>query len=206
MQRLLSLLESGKPRILVGLAGIPGSGKSTLAASLQEMVNATAGPGTFVALGMDGFHLTKERLRALPNPEEAFRRRGAPWTFDPAALALRLQSLRQSDRPVPWPGFQHEVGDPIEAAWVVPQSVRLILVEGLYLLHRSDGWEPVSGRFDERWFLDIPVELAMQRLVGRHMDAWGFTRAAAEDRIASNDRPNAEIVLQDRVYADWVLG
>jgi pantothenate kinase len=44
---------------------------------------------------MDGFHLTKAQLQEMPNPQAAFARRGAPWTFDPAALAQRLKMLRE---------------------------------------------------------------------------------------------------------------
>lgn len=205
LQRLSSRLESKGPCRLIGLAGVPGSGKSTFAAHLAEAVNTAAGPGTMVALGMDGFHLTKAQLRAMPNPEEAFARRGAPWTFDPAALALRLQSLRQSREPVTWPEFQHDIGDPVEGAVIVPPAARLVLVEGLYLLHRSDGWEPISQSFDERWLLDTPITVAVERLIQRHIGAWGMTRQEAESRIASNDHPNGEIVIQDRDYADWIF-
>ncbi len=71
--------------------GVPGSGKTTVAAQLAEEVNARTAPGTMLALGMDGFHLTKAELRWFPDPVEAFARRGAPWTFDVAALERRLR-------------------------------------------------------------------------------------------------------------------
>src|SRR5882757_4097087 len=59
LQHLLSRLEAKPPRWIVGMAGVPGSGKSTLAARLAEQVNTAVGPGTMMALGMDGFHLTR---------------------------------------------------------------------------------------------------------------------------------------------------
>lgn len=207
VQRLLVSLDSNAPRRIIGLAGLPGSGKSTLAARLADEVNALTGPGTLVALGMDGFHLTRARLRQLPNPDEALARRGAPWTFDAASLALRLQALRQAAGrgAVAWPDFQHEIGDPLENAQVVAAETRLVLVEGLYLLHARDGWESVGRQLDERWYLDTPIELALMRLADRHMAVWGLTRDAAEGRIAANDRLNAEIVAQSRASADWLL-
>lgn len=206
-QRLLSLLGDAAPRRLIALAGVPGSGKTTLAARLAREVNALAGPNTLLALGMDGFHLTRAELSRLPNPTEAFARRGAPWTFNPDALADRLQTLRRAagQAPVMWPDFQHEVGDPVECAFIVPPQTRLVLIEGLYLLLETDGWQAVSQAFDERWFLDVPLEIALERLAARHMAAWGLTRAEAEQRIAANDRLNAETVLASRDRADWRL-
>ena len=77
VQRLVACLESATPRWVIGLAGVPGSGKSTLAERLAEEVNGRTAPNTLVALGMDGFHLTKAELRQFPNVAEAFARRGA---------------------------------------------------------------------------------------------------------------------------------
>lgn len=201
---LLSRLPSDVPRWIVGLAGMPGSGKSTLAMRLAAEVNASAGPGVMVALGMDGFHLTKAELSRLPNPDEAFARRGAPWTFNARALRERLEALRSAAgrETLSWPDFQHDIGDPIEGAHIIPPTARLILVEGLYLLHQADDWEAVRRIFDERWYLDTPFDLSMGRLVRRHMAAWGLTRAAAESRVAANDRLNAEIVAASRAFAD----
>lgn len=207
VQRLLSLLEPNGPRRIIALAGLPGAGKSTLAARLAAEVNAQAGPGAMVALGMDGFHLTRAELRRLPDPEAALARRGAPWTFDPDALARRLHDVRaEAGRAaVAWPGFQHEIGDPVEGAELVPPAARLVLVEGLYLLCRTDGWQAVRDTFDERWYLDTPLDLALERLTQRHRTVWGLSREAAEARVAANDRLNAEIVWADRADADWWL-
>lgn len=207
IEHLLGRLGPGGERSMIALAGLPGSGKSTLASLLAREVNARAGAQAMVALGMDGFHLSKAALSAMPDPEAAFARRGAPWTFDASALASRLQAVRAgwAREPVAWPGFEHEIGDPVEGAFVVAPSTRLILVEGLYLLGRSGSWEEVSEAFDERWFLDTPLEVAMERLALRHMSAWGLARDEAVARIQANDRLNAEIVAEDKSHADWLL-
>jgi pantothenate kinase len=206
-QRLLARLESAAPRWIIGLAGVPGSGKTTLAACLAEAINARTAPNTVVALGMDGFHFTKAELRQFSNPAEAFARRGAPWTFDATALQQRLLQLRAAAgrAETPWPGFEHAVGDPVEGAYTVLASTRLVIVEGLYLLHQADGWEAISPLFDERWYLDTPLELAMERLALRHMQAWGMTREQAEHRIATSDGLNAELVRDSARFADWRL-
>lgn len=207
VQRLLARLSSDAPRVLVALAGVPGSGKSARAARLAAEVNAALGPGTMAALGMDGFHLPQAARRRMPDPDAAFARRGAPWTFDAPALIARLGALRDAagHEAVPWPDFRHEIGDPVEGALVVSAATRLVLVEGLYLLHAADGWEALGPLWDERWYLDTPLEVALERLTDRHRAAWGLTRAEAERRIDANDRLNAEIVARTRDAADWRL-
>ncbi len=204
---LLKLLESSSSRWIIGMAGLPGSGKSTLAMQLTERVNTQVAAGTMMALGMDGFHLTKAELSRMPNPAEAFARRGALWTFDPAALHARLLRVRNAagHAAVPWPGFQHDIGDPIEGAEIVLPTVRIILVEGIYLLHNDQAWQPICQFFDERWYFDTPPAVAMERLVQRHMRAWGYTREVAQHRIDTSDRLNAEIVARSRDLADWLL-
>jgi pantothenate kinase len=199
--------KSSNSRYLIALSGLPGSGKSTLAARLAHEVNVRQS-GAMMTLSMDGFHLTKAQLRQMPDPQAALARRGAPWTFDVHALFQRLQLLRDNaDQETSWPDFQHGIGDPVQDAFVVAPSTRLILIEGLYLLRRVDGWESVSAKFDERWFLDTAFDVAMERLINRHMASWQITRKQAAERISSNDRLNAQIVAQDAQNANWrVLG
>ena len=184
-------------RIVVGLAGLPGAGKSTLAQFWVDQLNQRHGACIAMVIGMDGFHLTRAQLAAMPDPQAALARRGAPWTFDPKALAQRLQRVRtspaaeaESADAVQWPGFSHGVGDPQADAITIAASVRLVLLEGLYLLHRGDGWD-LSGLLDECWFLDVALDQAMERLTLRHMATRGINRLQASARIDANDRLNA---------------
>jgi pantothenate kinase len=214
--RLLQLMEANtskvrSKRIIIGVVGLPGSGKSTIAANLEdavnERINATKVTTTksAVALSMDGFHLTKAALAQFADPAAALARRGSPWTFDPAGLADKLQQLRKtSETSTTWPDFQHGVGDPVADAISVNPDTKLIIVEGLYLLHREHGWD-LTGLLDECWYLDTSIDVAMERLVKRHMASWGFSREQALDRLAMNDRLNADIVLQSRERADYFV-
>lgn len=196
-------------RHIVGLVGLPGAGKSTLAQRWCSQVNAARRaqglPPTMQTLGMDGFHLSRARLSAMPNPAEALARRGAEWTFDPAALRAHLQALRQSHAPtLTWPDFDHEHGDPVEAALCVPASSQLILVEGLYLLLPDADWS-LKPLFDEVWFLDTSPAQAQQQLVQRHMRVWGWDEARARERAQASDALNAQRVWSTRAFADaWV--
>lgn len=206
VRHLTALLASApQRRWIVGIAGLPGAGKSTLAQALAAAVDQAVGAPVAMALGMDGFHLTRAQLRASADPAAALARRGAPWTFDPQALALRLTALRVAGlAPVPWPAFEHGVGDPVADAIQVPPAVRLVLLEGLYLLHDDHGWD-LRGAMDTCWFLDVPLDLAMARLAARHQAAWGLTHDQAMARIARNDRLNAQTVWHSRARADALV-
>jgi pantothenate kinase len=206
LQLMLPLKEAdASKRTIIGVVGLPGSGKSTIAAKLVDSVNECRHSKTAVALSMDGFHLTKAALAQFADPAAALQRRGSPWTFDPAGLASKLHQLRHNTAASStWPDFQHGVGDPVADAIVVEPSVKLIIVEGLYLLHREHGWN-LTGLLDECWYLDTSMDVAMERLVKRHMASWGFSREQALDRLAMNDRLNADIVLQSRERADYFV-
>lgn len=193
-------------RTLIGLTGGPGSGKSTLANYLLN--HFTKQQNTQVmCLSMDGFHLSKAQLQALPNANKAFARRGAPWTFDSTAFIERVNKIKQSyqQEDILWPSFDHALGDPIEDDVSVNKETKVILVEGLYLLHQQDGWQESKALFDEHWFLDIPVADAIERLAKRHMKAWNFTHEQAMDRINQSDSLNAKLVATYKDQADWLL-
>ncbi|MDB5848296.1 MAG: hypothetical protein JWP29_2048 [Rhodoferax sp.] len=213
VERLLTLLASDRPRILVALAGLPGAGKTTVAAGWACAVNRLAGAGSMQVLGMDGFHLPRAALAQMPDPAAALARRGAPWTFGPAALRARLLALRggpcsanNADGPpqsVPWPDFQHDIGDPVDGVFTVPPTTRLVLVEGLYLLHRGEEWG-LHELFDTCWFLDVPPAQSLRQLAARHRHVWGLTADEAQARIDANDGLNAQLVWAERAQADWL--
>jgi pantothenate kinase len=200
-------LNTPSTRLLIGLVGVPGAGKTTLAAQWATHLNAAHGAGTAVALGMDGFHLTKAQLAQFADPVAAFARRGAPWTFDAAGFVAALLSVRLSAGvcAATWPGFLHAFGDPIADATTIPAATRIVIVEGLYLLHDDDGWEQVRDQLDSCWYLDTPLPVALDRLAQRHRQAWGFTRQQADERIATNDGLNARLVADSAARADYLV-
>ena len=107
----------------------------------------------------DGFHFPKTTLANLPCPTTAFRRRGAPFTFDADAFVKAVASLHKCpvtphDVPelaVRLPSFDHAVQDPISDDIHVSSSARVIIVEGNYLLLDERPWNNVIPMFDEKY-------------------------------------------------------
>ena len=46
-----------------------------------------------------GFHLTRRQLNVMPDPEEAYARRGAPFTFNAGAFYQAVLQLRKYGEP-----------------------------------------------------------------------------------------------------------
>lgn len=82
LRRVDSQTTSSAGRVLVGVCGIPGSGKSQLARHVVAQINKQKGTEIAIVVGMDGWHLTRAQLEAMPDPQLAKDKRGAAWTFD----------------------------------------------------------------------------------------------------------------------------
>lgn len=71
----------------------------------------------------------------MPNPLEAHARRGAPFTFDPAALKKLVQKLKESieaEAPAIYaPSFDHAKKDPVEDDIAILATQRVLVFEGL---------------------------------------------------------------------------
>lgn len=82
---------------------------------------------------MDGFHLTREQLSALPDPANAHARRGAAFTFDDKAFYELITAVREPILPesktIYAPSFDHAVKDPIANDITISTSCRILVFE-----------------------------------------------------------------------------
>ncbi len=192
-------LIAGDGRALLGITGAPGAGKTTLAAALVERLRAE---GLGVAhVPMDGFHLADAAL----TERGILDRKGAIETFDAYGYLALLRRLRaELDHDVLAPDFERTLEQPIAGAITVRPEDRLVVSEGNYLLDDEGGWAEVRAALDEVWFVDVPDDVRVERLVRRHVE-FGKPEAEARAWVAQVDEPNARRVIARQSAADLVV-
>jgi pantothenate kinase len=134
---------AGGEQYWLGLTDVPGSGKTTLSAALVERLGSSA-----VVIPMDGYHRYRSELDAMPDPAEAHRRRGAPFTFNADRLVREITTTRQTGTGV-FPSFDHARRDPVEEDVRLERRHQIVIVEGIYLLLDDAPWCQLRGALDE---------------------------------------------------------
>lgn len=94
----------------------------------------------------------------MPDPALAFRRRGAPFTFDAGAflaqvLLLKNTPVTASSEPetfITAPSFDHAVGDPIPDAISISSQCKVVIIEGNYTLLDEEPWRRIADAADEK--------------------------------------------------------
>lgn len=168
----------------------------------------TASIAAFVP--MDGYHLTRAQLSALPNAAEAHARRGAVFTFDgPSFLALVhliRAPLTPSTPTIRAPSFDHAKKDPVADDIEIPPSARIVVFEGNYLALDQDPWREAGAMMDEIWFVEVDEEVAVRRLAERHVRA-GIAGSLEEglERARGSDARNGREVLEKRWRVDEIV-
>ena len=210
IKRLNDNASQPQHRIVVALAGPPGSGKSTIAAQVVQRLNATSAIPVAAIVPIDGFHLPRSTLDALPNKLEAYARRGACWTFDEGGVLKLVNVLSKSRFEVSdviiAPTFDHAAKDPVEDGIRITSDVKFVLLEGLYLLLDKEPWNQIQELVDDTWFVDVDPELARTRIAKRHMKAGiETTWEAAVSRAESNDLLNGAEIRKNLVKPAVVI-
>ncbi|KAI5460215.1 phosphoribulokinase/uridine kinase [Mariannaea sp. PMI_226] len=214
-QRVESLITRRKvsqsnERILIAMAGVPGSGKSTISAALLDALRQRDNADV-VVLPMDGFHYSRAVLATFEDPVMALRKRGAPFTFDAHALIKLIALLKNTPVTAPSepevlfkaPSFDHADQDPVQEAVCISSRTSVVIVEGNYTLLNMKPWNQILQYLDERWFVNVLPEVALVRLVKRHILAGIETSAqAALIRAKDNDMPNGDLIRARLVEPD----
>ena len=210
LDRMQRLSNPSRP-FLVGLVGIPGSGKSTSAEIVTTLLGGlddSYDDDHAIVMPMDGYHIPLQDLADSDNAADLIYRRGAPDTFDPAALFEKLNDIAYGDaETVTLPGFDHAQGDPVPNQHTFTRSKnKIVIVEGIYLLHDSDGWEVMKRLFDWTIYIDADVDTCIERLKIRNKCIPGYTPEEIETRCDVVDRKNAELSRDSaRKYASQIV-
>jgi pantothenate kinase len=161
-----------------------------------------------MVMPMDGYHYSLDKLHQMENPEDMVYRRGAPDTFDPYSLKKDLHRILDSDGAptVSIPGFDHAVGDPQpDQHTFVRGQHEIVICEGIYLLHDSDGWEDVKDYLDYSIYIQVGIDTCIDRLKERNKCIPGYTDEEIEVRCEVVDRRNAELSQHSQQFADLVV-
>jgi pantothenate kinase len=150
---------------LVGISGLPGSGKSVTAATLARVLDILGQErgDRAIYLSLDGFHFPNAWLETHMGPDydghlvPLRQIKGAPSTFDAAAVAERLARVRAGEESVPFPTYSRLLHDPVPDAVMVTAAHRLIVFEGNYLFLDLPPWPTVRELFDVRLFVETPT-------------------------------------------------
>ena len=194
-------------RLLIALAGPPGSGKTTSAIAIAALINSklksTSTTIMAMVVSMDGYHYPRSYLDKLPNREEAYIRRGAPWTFDAVAIVDLIRRCRSNNRgDIYAPTFDHATKDPLENGLHIPASVAILLFEGNYLLVDEQPWCEIKSIVDSCWLVTVNEEVARQRVARRHVAAGiESDMASALARVDRNDILNGRYILEHSTVA-----
>jgi pantothenate kinase len=190
----------GPSRLMVAIAGPPGAGKSSFAAVLADALNASVAD-TAAVIPMDGFHYDDAVLEA----RGLRSRKGSPATFDIDGLHHMLLRLRAAEEAeVAVPVFDRGLEISRAGARIVAAEVRILLVEGNYLLLKQEPWRRLGPLFDLTVMLRDSRSTLEHRLIQRWL-AHGISEAEARAKVLRNDLPNIDLVLEGSRKADFEI-
>ncbi|MCS6762579.1 MAG: hypothetical protein MO846_11965 [Candidatus Devosia symbiotica] len=93
----------------------------------------------------------------------------------------------------------------VDNAFTVFGQVRILIVEGNYLLLTEDPFAGVHSLLNYAVFIDVPRDLMQERLLKRHAQARLFSDERNRAHIERNDLPNYDLVSSSQDRADVVI-
>ena len=190
LRRLTEMQRAAARRILVFLAAPPATGKSTLLIFLAQLAQEHEEFTRVQALGMDGFHYPNRYLEThsilrdgVEIPLKSIK--GAPETFDAAALAAKLAAAKEGA--APFPVYDRCIHDVVPDALIADAPI--LLVEGNWLLLDEEPWHLLRPLADYTLRIDVPPALLRDRLIARKVQG-GCSEAEATAFYERSDAPN----------------
>lgn len=98
------------------------------------------------------------------------------------------------------PTFSHSLKDPTPGGTQVDTSVKVVIIEGNYVILNEERWMKAANNLDKKIWVDIDEETTRQRLIKRHV-ASGICKDSKEayDRAENNDLDNGRYARQNLV-------
>lgn len=159
---------------------------------------------------MDGYHLSRAQLDAMPDPATAHDRRGAAFTFDGDAFLKLVKMLREPLLPESQtlyaPSFDHALKDPVADDIAIAPSARLIVFEGNYLSLNRSPWKDAAELMDELWFVEVDFDVARNRLIHRHVKSGvAENEELAGKRADENDLVNGKEIVDNKLDVHEII-
>ena len=197
-QILIDRSECG--RIIVAVAGPPGAGKTTFTRDLAGLIDQRRA-GLCGVLPMDGFHYDDLYLEQMGWKA----RKGAPHTFDVGGLEHILNRLKTNrEQQIFVPVFDRSIEIARAGARAIPDSAKIILVEGNYLLLDEPPWSALANYFNVTVMLKADRASLDQRLRDR-WTGYGLSEKELKKKLTENDLPNVETTLDKSRSADYFV-
>ena len=202
-KELLSILSYNfdqnnfQKRHFIALAGPPASGKSTISEKLNKDLNIKGFPSDI--LQMDGFHFDD----AILSSKNLLPRKGSPETFD--VMGLKSFLIRLASEPeVIVPIFDRSLELSRSSAVTITENVKIIIVEGNYLLLNSHPWNILNDYFDSSIMIHCEESTLEKRLIER-WKGHDLNQDRINQKVYENDLPNGVNVIQNSIEADYYL-
>ena len=204
VRRLDRLRESSERRIIVYLAGPCGVGKTTLSLLLESLaLNHTESSAQ--AIGIDGFHHTKDYLNShymCKNGGDVLMRdvKGSAETYDFEKLRDKIAALKHGD--IYWSGYDRIIHDVVEDVTFVHGQI--VFIEGNWLLLDEPHWRDLAQFCDYSIFINAKRETLIRRLTERKIMG-GLSKDEAKKFVMRSDAENIERILSCRLGCDLEL-
>ena len=204
LRRLTQMQRCVGRRVIAFLAAPPATGKSTLLQFLERLVREHADLTQMQALGMDGFHYPNADLETYTTvrggKEISLKSiKGAPETFDAAALAEKLAAAKVGA--VQFPVYDRRIHDVVADALTVDAPI--LFVEGNWLLLDEEPWRGIRPLADYAVRIDAPAAFLRDRLIARKVQG-GLSEAEATAFCEASDARNVEHFAAHAGAADEV--